>query len=415
MTTGFMKNLEVLLSLKDEMAEKNKQSQVELAAAIEKKKECFSYSQLVSEALLSYYTEHTTAEDQCQISLAELTSLQQRGFNQEGEGSSQAQGFTQLLSLLSGTTGEKNAETFRQKMDDNFFQPLNDKVKAALIEHAERVERGKKSRFRDAGDFKVEVFTQWPKDVKEMTPHQRDSLLLSHFFVTMKNRVRLTFKKRGVNTEHASSSTPPIPIAAASQGKEKASIAPVEPQPISHSATASPTNAPTVPTESSQVSSTSHTLNFPSWGDRPKEYWSQGDWRTSTSLNNSKKVGSSSKRVIVGQINEETTVSSPPSVAPPVKKQKTNNDRYRFGIQLWSTENNQIIPLGTLLVVPLKVSSPYSPFIEKLMDPTLCTRSTRDGLFDRQSIIIDKVLITFNLVSLLIIRRFIFLSCMQFY
>jgi len=75
MFTGFMKNLELLLSLKGELTEKKEQSLIQLSASIEKKKMIQRYLDVISGALISYFDEQQRKKDENQASLTELTSL----------------------------------------------------------------------------------------------------------------------------------------------------------------------------------------------------------------------------------------------------------------------------------------------------------------------------------------------------
>ena len=56
-TSGFMKNLQLVMSLTGEYAEKKRQGQIKLAEAIKKKKEKLQYHSLVSKEAHAYYLE----------------------------------------------------------------------------------------------------------------------------------------------------------------------------------------------------------------------------------------------------------------------------------------------------------------------------------------------------------------------
>ena len=178
MFTGFMKNLELLLSLKGELTEKKEQSQIQLTATIEKKKMKQRYLDLISGALISFCDEQQRKKVENQASITELTSL----LNEVQDDETLSQ---QLLSLLHGLSKD-SAMIFRQKMDEKMFAPLADKMKAAALEDAELMEHLKEIKFIGPDG---NPSTDWPEDVNLLAPRQRDVLLVSHLTLALKNRV----------------------------------------------------------------------------------------------------------------------------------------------------------------------------------------------------------------------------------
>ena len=152
----------------------------------------------------SHYLEQLVRQDENQVSLAELTSLLEEtaaatpGPSQANSRNQHDPDTSQLLSLLSGSTGEENAETLRKKMEDKFIHPLNDKLKLAAVEVAE-LEEMKKTKIKvelikgentPSASFTVDPSTFWSEEnVNRLTPCQKDSLLLLHLALGMKKRL----------------------------------------------------------------------------------------------------------------------------------------------------------------------------------------------------------------------------------
>ena len=77
-----MDKLQKLLCLNAELTEKKKQSKVQLAAAVEKKKDVQQYLALVSQSLQSYSANQQSKEKEDEAATKELTSLLLEGMQQ---------------------------------------------------------------------------------------------------------------------------------------------------------------------------------------------------------------------------------------------------------------------------------------------------------------------------------------------
>ena len=152
-TSGFMKNLQLVMSLTGEYAEIRIQGQIKLAEAIKKKKEELQYHSLVIKEARAQYLEQKREEEESQDSLADLTSrlktTDQWGSTKgapgsiHGKGQEQDADLSDLLSLLSGSTGQETTESFQRNMTNKFVHLFHAKIKSAAIEVAEFEERKK--------------------------------------------------------------------------------------------------------------------------------------------------------------------------------------------------------------------------------------------------------------------------------
>ena len=97
----------------------------------------------------------------------------------QGKVQQQDADLSDLLSLLSGSTGQETTESFQEKMMNKFVHPIQAKIKSAAVEVAEFEERKKVKFNSTAGGFSLDYSSvSWPQDGKELPPNQRDSLLL---------------------------------------------------------------------------------------------------------------------------------------------------------------------------------------------------------------------------------------------
>ena len=177
MTTGFVENLQTLSSLRGELAVKKKQMQDQLATTIEKKEKQINYLKLISEALLSCCSEVSKEPEEAKKELASL--LEDRA---DGPSNVQ-QDVVMLYSLLDGSTGVEPVVALREKMHKMFFQSLTEKLTAASIGFAE-VEK-----IKSIGGMSFNVFCNQPKKAKKLTPHQNNSLIISHLVYRMKQHM----------------------------------------------------------------------------------------------------------------------------------------------------------------------------------------------------------------------------------
>ena len=334
MTAGFMDNLQKLLCLNAELTEKKKQSKVQLAAAVEKKKDVQQYLALVSQSLQSYSANQQSKEKEDEAATKELTSLLLEGMHQLEDDQ------THLSDLLHLLNVQEQADCVKKKMD-LIFHPIDEKLEAASLSTAqldrqkeitikvELLDKGNKS----VGCFCIKPLTRWPKDATAFTPHERDSFLLSH----------LVFELQSQMMKRAKSSSLLSPLAA----------------PFLSSSTPNPSS----PTDNSPVARTL-THSF-----------------TATEqmvLVNTQSSLSSSKR----------TLSSSAIKNPSIPALKHHLSNYRLALEVWNHPSKE--PFESFVIIP-PPSSHFMPFIKKLTE--IC-HAHPGGLLNRNSITISEVIIS---------------------
>ena len=219
MSSVSLKNFEALLSLRNDLERKVKESQTRLVEAINKRREVQDYLTQLSKALKLFTTEVDCLEEENNLLLAELISLL------EGHKSSSSSGqgreepcLSELVSLFDDCSSQDTIETLREKLDKKYKPQYEEKLTLTADRFTE-LKKQKKTRitislldetnnliptcklFRDG-------FSLDHPGSASMTT-KIDLLLLSHIAHSINTRVLLQREiPREQGTVHAASSLP---------------------------------------------------------------------------------------------------------------------------------------------------------------------------------------------------------------
>ncbi|EFX82383.1 hypothetical protein DAPPUDRAFT_302626 [Daphnia pulex] len=235
MTADIIRNLEALLKLKEELMKMKDVGTNQLTMAIEERQKVHEQLALVMKAIQSSENEIKKLQDENSFHIAQMVSVLERNKLKTDVDSQDGQKkelyFSELMSLVEGSTADDTADTLKQKMTqlvEQYEQKFNEAT--ALVSEYELRNKMKISvHLFDENDRPIPMCSWLEKGFRyqPITPalkvpqNHQDSVLLSHVIFSALKRQKIPLKcvEQPTNASTSSTSIPLPPYVSASTSK----------------------------------------------------------------------------------------------------------------------------------------------------------------------------------------------------